>query len=104
MLKTARKDEGLTQRALATIAGVPQSTIARIESGAIQPRVDTLLNLLSYMHYHPVLERERGIGVDRTLIAEMLRMSPRERIENGAAAGNAFKEIREAFLRSTKRR
>ncbi len=103
MLRTARRDQGLTQRALAEIAGVPQSNIARIESGAIQPRFDTMLRLLSYLNHRPVLERERGVGVDRTLIGQMLRMSPRERIENGAAAANGFAEIREAFQRSAQR-
>lgn len=35
-----------------------------------------------------------GLGVDRTQIRERLRMTPRERIENTAAAAEAVSRIR----------
>lgn len=34
LLREARRSAGLSQRALAEKAGVPQSTVARIESGS----------------------------------------------------------------------
>jgi transcriptional regulator with XRE-family HTH domain len=37
LLRRARAQKGLTQRQLAELAGVPQSSIAKIESGARQP-------------------------------------------------------------------
>ena len=41
-LRDARRRAGLSQRALAQRARTPQPTIARIESHAVVPRVDTL--------------------------------------------------------------
>ena len=38
---------GLTQRELAARCGMPQSSIARIESGKTAPNLDTLLKVMS---------------------------------------------------------
>ena len=43
-LTKARRDSGLSQRDLSTISDVPQSTIARIESGA-NTSIDTLTKI-----------------------------------------------------------
>ena len=47
ILRHARRHAGLTQRALAQLAGIPQPAIARIERGAVSPRVSTLAELLA---------------------------------------------------------
>ena len=42
-----RRDSlGLTQRDLATMCGIPQSSVARIESFKTMPKLDTLLKLM----------------------------------------------------------
>ncbi len=41
-----RSELGLSQRDLATLCGIPQSSVARIESSKTTPRLDTLLKLL----------------------------------------------------------
>ena len=46
MLKAARAQTGLTQRDVAAAAGVPASTIARIESGHRQPSFPLLFRIL----------------------------------------------------------
>ena len=46
-LRRARRAASLTQAELADRAGVPQSTIGRIESGQAVPRVDMLSRLLA---------------------------------------------------------
>ncbi len=46
LIRTARSQRGLSQRALATRAGVEQSTIARIESGDADPTFSTVARLL----------------------------------------------------------
>ncbi|MCC4380074.1 helix-turn-helix domain-containing protein, partial [Limosilactobacillus reuteri] len=43
-LTKVRKESGLSQRDLATVSDVPQSTIARIESGA-NTSIDTLTKI-----------------------------------------------------------
>jgi predicted nucleotidyltransferase/DNA-binding XRE family transcriptional regulator len=46
LLQAERHRAGLTQRGLAQLTGVPQSTIARIETGQTDPRASTLNTLL----------------------------------------------------------
>lgn len=44
-LKAARKSKGLSQRGLAQLAGVPQSYISKIESGRIDLRLSSLVDI-----------------------------------------------------------
>lgn len=81
LLREARSAAGLTQRALARLAGVPQPTVARIESGAVMPRVDTLDRLLRWCGRELTTAPRSGGGVDRSQIVEILRMPPRARLE-----------------------
>lgn len=81
-LRGARRRAGLTQRGLASATGIAQPTIARIESGATVPRVDTLERLLEAAGQSLQVQTRMGVGVDRTLIAELLALSPRVRISS----------------------
>jgi predicted transcriptional regulator len=98
MLRHARRRAGLSQRALAVRAGVPQPAVARIEAGAISPRVSTLLGLLMAAGSTLEVAPRLGAGVDRTLIRATLARSPEDRIR---AAANAQGNLR-AFLDATK--
>ena len=80
VLRQARRRAGLTQRALASKAGVPQSQIARIETGATVPRVDTLDRLLEACGEGLESLPRPGIGIDRSMYAALLDLSPRERL------------------------
>lgn len=80
ILRAARRRRGLTQRELAAHAGVPQPAIARIESGTVTPRVDTLEKLLRFCGEGLEARPVRGTGIDRSLIRAMLRLSPAERL------------------------
>ncbi len=75
----------MTQRELAQAAGVPQSTVARIELGLLTPRADTLDRLLRASGYTLELAPALGEGVDRTQIRELLRLTPGERARLAAA-------------------
>ncbi len=81
VLRYARRRAGLTQRQLAGRSGVAQPAIARIESGTSVPRVDLLDRLLEACGLGLEVEPRPGIGVDRTLPAELLKVPPRRRIE-----------------------
>jgi uncharacterized protein len=98
LLRQARRRAGLSQRALAQRTGVPQPQIARIESGAVSPRLDTLGRLLSAAGSALELAPRIGSGVDRTLIRAALRRSPEERV---LAAGAAARNLA-AYLRAAK--
>jgi transcriptional regulator with XRE-family HTH domain len=53
LVTLARAKTSLSQRALAAAAGVPQSTIARIESGSMQPTLPMLYKILAAADLEP---------------------------------------------------
>jgi predicted transcriptional regulator len=75
---------------LARLANVPQSTVARIELGALSPRADTLDRVLRAAGQTLSVEPLLGIGVDRTQIRELLRLSPEERLHLAEADARAL--------------
>lgn len=77
----------MTQRALAAKTGVPQPAIARIERGAVSPRVATLNRLLAATGESMELLPRIGDGVDRSLIRSALGLTPEERIRAAGRAG-----------------
>src|SRR3954452_11814932 len=84
-LRHARRRARLTKRQLAEKTGVPQSTVGRIEAGLTMPRVDTFEKLLEACGMDIELTHKRGVGVDVTLIEDMLKLTPEERLEHGLA-------------------
>jgi transcriptional regulator with XRE-family HTH domain len=53
LLRQARAEKRLSQRGLATMAGVPQSTVARIEGGHMQPSLPLLYRILGAAGLQP---------------------------------------------------
>lgn len=82
VLKQARRRAGYTQRQLAEKVGMPQSTIGRIESGALDPRATTLDKLLRACGDELRAVPRIGEGVDRTLAWELLAQPPEERLRS----------------------
>jgi predicted transcriptional regulator len=70
----------MTQRDLAALTGVAQPTIARIETGNAVPRVDTLDRLLRACGEEMDARPRLGIGVDRTVIRQLMALTPLERL------------------------
>jgi transcriptional regulator with XRE-family HTH domain len=93
-LRDARRRAGISQRILAERAGVPQSTVGRIEAGLIDPRASTLRHLLRVCGMDLATEPRLGEGVDRTQIRERLARTPRQRLEDLASAAAAIGRIR----------
>ncbi len=85
LLRHARRRAGLTQRALATKAGVAQSVVGRIESSAVDPTVTTLSKLLRACE--TTLEAlPGGYGVDVVALDDLIQMKraagrPKDRLE-----------------------
>lgn len=73
LLRQARAEKHLSQRGLATMAGVPQSTVARIEGGHMQPSLPLLYRILEAAGLKPrtVLEplTDVSIGTSEALPA-----------------------------------
>ena len=96
VLVRARKRAGFTQKRLADLVALPQPAIARIESGRVTPRIDTLDRLLRACGYALETERVLGLGVDRTQFADLLRLSPRERLTRAAADAEGLRRLQAA--------
>jgi uncharacterized protein len=90
LVRNARRRAGLSQRALARAAGVPHSTVARIELGRLSPRTDTLERLLRASGRTLATEPTLGEGVDRSQIRELLRLTSGERARLAVADATAF--------------
>lgn len=85
ILRAARARARLTQRELAERSGIPQPTIAAIESGKQDPRFKTLDTLVRTCGYDVDLVKHGGKGEDRTIFN--LDLSPAQRLrfsEEGA--------------------
>jgi transcriptional regulator with XRE-family HTH domain len=100
ILRDARRQAGLTQRALARRAHVQQPTVARIESRAVVPRVDTLDRLLGACGLSLATVPRPGAGVDRTQIRDLLALSPRDRLRLAARDGRNLDRL---LARATRR-
>ncbi|HVE93693.1 MAG TPA: helix-turn-helix transcriptional regulator [Acidimicrobiales bacterium] len=98
LLREARIARGLTQRELAALAGLPQPAIARIESGASSPRVDTLDRLLAACgrsiaatHLSPPVDPDEW-----TLVQGNLQLTPAQRLAKLAAWAAFVTKLRRA--------
>lgn len=86
MLRGARERHGVSQTQLAMRASTTQSAISRIERDRVSPSVETLRELLYLLGEDLTLGSEaRDFGIDRTLTAERLKVSPSERVAYGLA-------------------
>jgi len=99
MVRYARRRAGLTQRALAAKAGIPQETIARIERGRVDPRLGTLDRLLEACQFGLEVMPRLGIGIDRTQIDALLRLTPERRLDVAIANDGHFVELRRSIRR-----
>jgi transcriptional regulator with XRE-family HTH domain len=91
VLRQARRRAGLTQRELAAQAGVAQSVVGRIESGAVIPRVDTLDRLLAAAGQGLEPVARPGRGVDRTVFT--LDLKPTARADAAVKSDRALMEV-----------
>lgn len=97
LLRHARKRAGLTQRALAAKAGVPQPYVARIESSRTDPTVSSLSRLLRVCETTLEAMPGSGAGVDWTLFT--LHLTPAERLVAAKADAEALARFDAAVAR-----
>lgn len=91
LLQEARRRAGLTQHALARLAGRPQSTIAKIERGRRDPSLSTLQELVAAAGFELRIQLMPRDDHDLQLIDAMLALTPDERLD-------ALEEQAEAFV------
>ena len=90
-LRRLRVAQGLKQRELGALAGLPQVTISAIERGFRMPKIDTMLRITNALGLSPIeiyreaglleeSDEERVLGL-RELRGLMTRMAPDDRAE-----------------------
>lgn len=81
LLRLARRERGWSQRRLAAEAGVPTSTVGRIESGARQPSLVMLSRLLAAADLEPRIHLEPYDDHDDVLDARRAALTADQRAE-----------------------
>jgi transcriptional regulator with XRE-family HTH domain len=97
LLRTARLNAGLSQRALAQRAGTTQAAVARIELGASSPTWATLHRLIRAAGSEIIATLETTVDLDPSLlddIPRILRMTPEQRLLEVAQVSRFVAEAR----------
>jgi transcriptional regulator with XRE-family HTH domain len=89
-LKTARESKGLTQRELSAKSGVPQSHISKIENGAVDLRVSSLVVLARVLDLELTLVPRKAVSA----VQSIARSSERTTGRGGETSRLAFKELK----------
>ena len=88
-LKSAREGKSLSQRALARLAGIPQSHISNIESGAVDLRLSSLIEIAR------ALDLEVALVPRATLVAvQSIMRGSRKVAPAGARSASSGRELR----------
>jgi transcriptional regulator with XRE-family HTH domain len=95
-VRQARQARGWSQRKLAVRAGVPQSTIGRIEAGLVDPRTSTVERILRACGENFGTVERIGEGVDRTQMWELFRLTPGQRLDTVKQGAAWFETLRRA--------
>jgi transcriptional regulator with XRE-family HTH domain len=85
-LRGAREAKGLTQRALAERAGVPQSHISRIESGAVDLQTSSLIQLA------------RALDLELSLVPRQIVPAVDALARSSAAGRKGLEPVLDAYL------
>jgi len=84
VLRVARAKTGLTPAQLARLAGVPRSTVERIEAGTRQPSLVTMGKLLAAVDLDLRIHLEPYDGHDDVLDANYAAMTPAQQAATDA--------------------
>ena len=86
-LKAAREGKGLSQRALSKLAGVPQSHISKIENGAVDLRLSSLVELARVLDLELALVPRKSLSAVQSIVRSTRR-------ESDPAAPAVVKELK----------
>ena len=101
MLRLARAQRDWSQRRLAEAAGVPVSTVARIESGARQPSLVTISRLLAAAGLELRARLEPYDDHDDVLDARQAALTPKEQAQRAVAFKQTSQVLAEARRAAT---
>ncbi|VAW54406.1 hypothetical protein MNBD_GAMMA06-833 [hydrothermal vent metagenome] len=92
-LKKARKAKGLSQRELSTKSGVPQSHISKIENGAVDLRVSSLVALARTLDLELELVPRKTVPAVQSIVRNTLAHSKLESITQALPAYSLDDEV-----------
>lgn len=101
LLRLARAQRGWSQRQLAEAAGVPVSTVARIESGTRQPSLVTISRLLAAADLEMRARLEPYDDHDDVLDARWTALTPEQQAKHTAAFEQTSRVLAEARRSAT---
>ncbi len=76
-LREAREARGFSQHELSTLAGVPQAQISRIEAGAVDPRISSLVALAHALDQELVLVPRKMLPAVQSLVRQSPEVNSR---------------------------
>ena len=100
-LKSAREARGLSQRALSARAGMPQSHISKIEKGAVDLRVSTLVELARVLDLELELVARKALPAVHAIVARSDESAPAA-ARSGRRALRALKQIHDIAARAAR--
>ena len=84
-LKAERVAKGLSQRALSKLAGIPQGHISKIENGAVDLRLSSLIELA------------RILGIELMLVPRKAMPAVKSIVRGSARSPKEFETVRSAY-------
>ncbi|MEQ9060816.1 MAG: helix-turn-helix domain-containing protein [Gammaproteobacteria bacterium] len=90
-LKKARHEKGLSQRALSERVGIPQSQISKIENGAVDMRLSTLVELARTLELELILVPRKTLPA----VQSVVRSSAPRRVSVDPSVVKELKRVRE---------
>ncbi len=92
LIRRSRQRAGITQAELARRLGTTQSAVARLERAGSNPRIETVERaLLAAGHLLSLSSKKPKPGIDESLIARQLRLTPEERLRSFEAS---YRDVR----------
>jgi len=96
LLREARLRASLTQQQLARRAGTSQSAVARWESGAVQPSLERLRELIRACGLELTFRLANYDDSYDYFIEQRLELDPESRLDQALAEEQVYERIREA--------
>ena len=98
-LRSARETQGLSQRALSAMAGVPQSHISKIENGTVDLRVSSLVELARVLDLELILVPRKAVSAVHAVARSRAESAPTV-VESSRQTLNELKRLQQNVART----
>lgn len=101
LVRSLRREAGVTQRQLASRMGTTQSAVAALERRDSNPTVNTVADALDALGYELALGASpKPPGVDESLIRQQLELTPAQRLRQLETMAHEARELMLAGARA----